>query len=97
MEKFVVVLSQGDAREFESTANGQKEMVDVVDLVLTDGLNTFACSAFVKVAQRLRKEPLRKGAMINANLSFFARKAKNKDGGEFMQQACTLQDYGVIG
>lgn len=97
MEKLLVVVSQGATREFESSKNGAKESVKAVDLILVDGINTFAASAFGAVAQRLTDHPLNNGAMITAELVFSVRNVKTERGSEFAQQNVTLSNYGILG
>lgn len=80
MERLLIVTSQENEREFETTRNGEKDKVLAIDLTLTDGLNNFICTAFEKEAIRLKKSPLKKGDWIMADLTFDVRVSETEKG-----------------
>ena len=92
MEKILIVASASEPREF----NGQDgNPVKAVDLVLTDGINTFVASAVDRVAQRLIDKPLPAGTLVNANLEFKVR-VVDKDGRQFSVQQVSLKEIGAM-
>lgn len=86
MEKLLIVCSQENVRTFEMGRDGRNEIVKAVDVVLTDGLNNFLCTAFDKEAQRLIDKPLEKGAWVSVDMTFAVRTAKTEKGERAFQQ-----------
>lgn len=86
MEKLMIVVAQDAPRSFDVTSNGQTKTVKSVDVTLTDGLNTFLCSAYENEAQRLIDKPLTKGAWVMADLTFSVRTSKTEKGERGFQQ-----------
>lgn len=86
MEKMLIVCSQEATRTFNVERDGRQEEVEAVDVVLTDGINTFLCTAYDKEAQRLTKTPLEKNSWVAADLSFSVRTAKTEKGDRAFQQ-----------
>lgn len=86
MEKLLIVCSQESERSFEIEREGRREMLKAIDLVLTDGLNNFLCTAYEKEAQRLIDKPLEKGTWISVDLSFSVKTAKTEKGERAFQQ-----------
>ena len=96
MEQLVIIKSVSPAREFESTQNGQTGSVKCIDVVLGDGLNNFVATAFNAVAQKIIDHPMKIGALVNVDLSFSVRNAKNDKGQEWYSQQVRLNNYAVL-
>lgn len=96
MEQLVIIKSVSPAREFASTQNGQTTNVKCIDVVLGDGLNNFVATAFHSIAQQIIDHPLPIGALVNADLSFSVRTAKNDKGQEWLSQQVRLNNYAVL-
>lgn len=86
MEKMLIVCSQENVRTLEFERDGRKESVKAVDLVLTDGLNNFLCTAFDKEAQRLLDRPVKAGDWISVDLVFSVKTSKTDKGERAFQQ-----------
>lgn len=86
MEKLLIVCSQESERKFEVDREGRKETVKAIDLVLTDGINNFLCTAYEKEAQRLIDKPLEKGSWVAVDLSFSVKTSKTEKGDRAFQQ-----------
>lgn len=95
MIETLIVVNQSPVREFDSVEKGQSVKIKVVDVVLTDNINSFVASAFEKVAQRMQDTPLKAGALIKADLAFSVRTVKSEKG-EFMSQNVRLNNFGII-
>lgn len=92
MEKLLIVASASEPREF----NGQDgNAVKAIDLVLTDGINTFVVSAVDRLAQRLIDKPLPVGTLVNANMEFKVRVVE-KEGRQFSVQQVSLKEIGAM-
>ncbi|MBR5015950.1 MAG: hypothetical protein IKX52_03940, partial [Clostridia bacterium] len=87
-----VVVSQDAPRTFEVTENGQKKEIKSVDVVLTDGLNNFLCSAYDREAQRLIDKPLTQGAWVQADMGFSVKTVKGEKG-ERTFQSIRLRNF----
>lgn len=95
MIETLIVSSQSPVREFDSVEKGQSVKIKVVDVVLTDNINSFVASAFDKTAQRIQDNPLKVGSLIKADLGFSVRTVKTEKG-EFMSQNVRLNNFGII-
>ncbi|MBO7629010.1 MAG: hypothetical protein J6S87_03565 [Bacteroidales bacterium] len=95
MEKYFVVVSQSEARQFDGKSDGQSTTIKAVDVLLSDGINQIIASAYDKKAQQLIDKPLKPGAFINADLTFSTKEVKTEKSAWLSQQV-RLNNYAVI-
>lgn len=86
MPRICVVKEQMPPRTFQ----GSEGLVTVVELLLSDGLNTFIATASEKDSSALISNPLAPGTYISVMLQFTALKG---DKGYF--QKCRLIKWGL--
>jgi len=86
-------VRQDKERVFKSN---QGEDIVAVEVHLNDGLNSVVATAFDKTAQRLIKEPLCEGALVNADITLYESTVKS-DKGEFAKNNVRLNNYAVFG
>ena len=92
MEKIMTVASVSEVREFKGNDGN---MVKVIDVTLSDGINTIIASAVDKKAQHIIDHPIAIGALVQADFTFSVSVVKTEKG-EFPTQRVRLNAYGVI-
>jgi len=86
-------VRQDKEREFKSNSG---EDVVAVEVHLTDGLNSVVATAYEKTAQRLIKEPLAAGLLIQADITLYESTVKTEKG-EFARNNVKLNNYAIFG
>ena len=79
MEKLVRIKQQGTLSTFQGANSG--ETVTKIEVVMTDGIDTFVAEAFDKQAIAINQNPLDPNAVYNAQLQISMREWSNQQTG----------------
>ncbi len=91
METLVRIKEQAPLRQFSRTdIQGQLRSTDCVELVLTDGLNTFVGDLTDDRARAISASPLDQSKLYRAELRFGIRMGKTSQGSAFKTQSCRI-------
>ena len=88
-----VCVKQDEARTFKSN---QGEDVTAVEVHLSDGLNSVVATAYDKMADKLIKEKLAPGTLVETDITLYESVVKTEKG-EFARNNVKLNNYAVYG
>lgn len=80
MEKLVRIKQQGALSTFQGSNSG--ETVTKIEVVMTDGLDTFVAEAFDKLAISIGQSPLDHNAIYHAQMQMTVREWTNQQTGQ---------------
>lgn len=76
MQGMFILSAQAEARAFKVTKDGQETTVKVIDLTLTNGIDTLLASCFDQQAQRLLDFPVALGSTLMCDISLSIKTSK---------------------
>lgn len=92
MQGMFILSAQAEPRTFKVTKDGQETTVKVIDLTLTNGIDTLLASAFDQWAQRLIDMPVEIGSTLMCDISFSIKTTKE----EKAFQSVRLNNFAVL-
>ena len=95
MERLLKIKEVLPSRSFESTS-GSAQKVNVLPLILTDGINSIYAEAMGDAANRLSAENLFPGALVSVRLSASHRKRTTQDGKEWYSNEVRILDMAKL-
>lgn len=92
MQGMFILSAQAEPRTFKATKDGQETTVKVIDLTLTNGIDTLLASAFDQQAQRLIDNPVALGSTLMCDISLSIKTTKE----EKAFQSVRLSNFAVL-
>ena len=84
--------AKSEVRSFDSTLrNGGTQQRKAIDVVLTDGANKYAATAYDDVAEQVEKASV--GEFYSTSLFFSAKERNGQNGSKFMTQEVTVRSW----
>ena len=92
MQGMFILSAQAEPRTFKVTKDGQETTVKVIDVTLTNGIDTLLASAFDQQAQRLIDNPVTVGSTLMCDISLSIKTSKE----DKAFQSVRLNNFAVL-